>query len=253
MNNTEIVPTESVSKIEKRGADIRAAAGRCEIIDDDAFGKAGSFLSIIKNVRREIDDTFDGPIASAFAAHKAIVAAKRKHSEPVDDAERIVKSKMAAYRQKQEDEARERQRAAEAEARRIQEEARRVAEAEARKKAEEARAAEVARLKAEGDKRAAAAAAKAAIYVPPVVMPLPAPVSVAYVAPAVAAGVSFREKWTASVSDLPALIRAVADGKAPLALLIPDASMLNKHAATYKDKSPIPGVTFHVEKIVAAR
>lgn len=251
MSDTTIVP--AAEAVAKRGAEIRAAADRCVITDDAVFAKAGQFLVTIKDVRREIDATFDGPIASAHAAHKAIVAAKRNHSDPVDEAERIVKRKMAEYRQKQEDEARERQRAAEAEARRIADEARRAAEAEARRVAEEARAAEVARLKAEGDKKAAAAAAKAAIYVPPVVMPPPAPVVVPHVAPAAAAGVSFREKWSATVVDFAALVRAVADGKAPLALLTADTSALNRHAVAYKATAPIPGVVFSSEKIVAAR
>lgn len=251
---TELAPApEATAKIATRGQDLRSAADRCEIIDDAVFQKAGAFLLMVKDARREIDATFDGPIAAAFAAHKSIVAAKREHTAPVDEAERIVKQKMGAYRQKQEDEARERQRAAEAEARRVQEEALKVAEAAARKAAEEARAAEVERLKAEGNKKAAAAAAKAALYVPPVVMPAPVAVVVPHVAPAVASGVSFREKWTASVTDLAALVRAVADGKAPLALLAADATMLNKHATAYKDKSPIPGVIFSCEKVVAAR
>lgn len=239
--------------VAKRGAEIRAAADRCIITDDDVFAKAGAFLTTIKDVRRQIDATFDGPIAAAYASHKAIVAAKRAHADPVDEAERIVKQKMGAYRQKQEDEARERQRVAEEAARKVAEEARRVAEAAARKAAEEARAAEVARLKAEGDKKAAAAAARAAIYVPPVVVAPPAPVVVPHVAPATAAGVSFRERWTASVADFPALVRAVADGKAPIALLAPDMSALNRHATAYKATAPIPGVVFSVEKIVAAR
>lgn len=252
---SEIVSIEpaTVSRIESRGAELRAAADRCEITSDSVFETAGKFLVTIRDMRREIDATFDASISAAFAAHKAIVAAKKAHSVPVDDAERIVKGKMGAYRQKQEDEARERQRAAEAEARRIADDARKVAEAEARRVAEIARAEEVARLKAEGDKKAAAAAAKAAIYVPPVVMPPVVVPQVFQPAPAVAAGVSFREKWTANVIDLMALVRAVASGSAPLALLVADTSMLNKHATAYKDKSPIPGVAFYCEKVVAVR
>lgn len=251
--NPTALAAPDTAKVAARSAEIRAAADRCKIDTDALFHTAGSFLLTIKNVRREIDATFDGPIAAAFAAHKSIVAAKKKHTEPVDEAERIVKGKMADYREKQEAEARERQRAAEAEARRVQEEQRKAAEAEAKRQAEEARKAEVARLKAEGDKAAAKAAAKAPLVVAPVVLPPPAPVVVPYVAPVQAAGISFREKWSATVTDFEAMVRAVADGKAPLALLLPNDSMLNRHAAAYKDKSPIPGVAFSMEKVVAAR
>lgn len=242
------------ARVAKRSAEIRAAADRCLITTDALFHTAGSFLLTIKRVRSEIADTFDEPIAAAYAAHKAIVAAKKRHSDPVDEAERIVKGKMADWRTKQEEEARERQRAAEAEARRVQEEQRKAAEAEAKRQAEIERKAEVARLKAEGATKAEVKeAAKAPLVIAPVVLPPPPPVVVPYVPPTQAAGISFREKWTATVIDLAALVRAVAEGKAPLALLAPDTAMLARHATAYHDKSPIPGVTFSCEKVVAAR
>ena len=171
----------------------------------------------------------------------------------MDEAERLVKGKMAAYRQMQEIEARERQRVADEAARRVADEARAAAQAEARRLAEEARAAEVARLRAEGETRRANAAAKAAVFVAPVPVVPVAPAVVPYVAPAQAAGVTFREKWTATVLDFPALVRAVADGKAPLTLLDANQSALNKHAVAHQNFSPIPGVAFSCEKVVSAR
>jgi hypothetical protein len=48
--------------------------------------------------------------------------------------------------------------------------------------------------------------------------------------------------WHAEVSDFPELVRAVADGTAPLAALLPNQEFLDAEAVRLRDALSIPGV-----------
>lgn len=91
---------------------------------DEQFQNAANFLKTIKAIQKEIDDYFDPAIRKAHEAHKEILNAKKKQSEPLQQAERILKSKISQYH-------------AEEERKRLEEQRR--IEEEARKKAEERR------------------------------------------------------------------------------------------------------------------
>ena len=104
---------------------------------------------------------------------------------------------------------------------------------------ESAAQAEQARLRREHE-RAAQAAVKAAEAVagrPVPVLVAPAPTVVPK-----ADGLGFRDQWFAMVTDLKGLVRAVADGKQPLALLEPNMTALNGLARTLKNEMAVPGV-----------
>lgn len=58
--------------------------------------------NVIKALKKEMDDTFDGIIAKAHAAHKEAVAQKKRHYEPLEAAERLIKQKMGLYLDEQE-------------------------------------------------------------------------------------------------------------------------------------------------------
>ena len=66
-------------------------------------------------------------------------------------------------------------------------------------------------------------------------------------------GVSFRDLWSAEVTDLLALARAVADGVVAPTLLIPNQPALNKMAVALKGELRIPGVVARCERISAVR
>jgi colicin import membrane protein len=204
----------------------RARALKVE--SDEDFHEAGNLLVGIKGLRKEIEDHHRPVIAAAFAAHKAATAAKKKLDDPLDEAERTIKRSMSAYHDAQERRRREEQARLEAEARR-QEEERRLAEAQA--------------LEAEGRHGEAKAVIEEPIIAP--VAPAPPPV------PKVA-GVSMRETWSAEVTDLAALVRAVADGKAPAGLVQANQSALDQLARALKATMAVPGVTVRRQTGVAA-
>lgn len=127
-----------------------------------------------------------------------------------------------------------------------------LAEQEARQRekerqAREAEAAAIAAGNAEAAAKAAAAAAKAAeeaakrqeaaaqVYTPP-------PVVVPQFTRA--AGTAVRDNWTATVTDLMALVKAVASGQVEIAFLQADMTALNRQAKASKNTRMIPGVEF---------
>jgi len=72
-------------------------------------------------------------------------------------------------------------------------------------------------------------------------------------APTKAAGTSTRTIYSAEVVDKMALIRAVADGKAPDVVLVPDMKILNAQARTLKHALGYPGVNVVATKSLASR
>jgi uncharacterized protein YoxC len=95
------------------------------IKDDKQFHFANDILKAIKGLQKEIDNYFDPAIKKA---HKAILEAKKKKSEPLRQAERIIKSKVLKYHEEQERIRREEERKRQEDLRK-QEEERRLKEA----------------------------------------------------------------------------------------------------------------------------
>lgn len=66
-------------------------------------------------------------------------------------------------------------------------------------------------------------------------------------------GISYREEWRAEVTDKMALIKAVAEGKAPSALLDVNMKVVNQQARALKTELHYPGVRVFKRKTVASR
>lgn len=219
------------SAVERQALAVRDRAHAIAVRTPAEYESAVNFLRETKAIREAIEQTFDPAIKAAHDAHKAVLAAKRRHLDPVDDAERHVKGLVGAYTTEQQRLAREAQRAAEEERARL------------------ARAAEEERLRREAVNLYPST--EDALPPPPPEEPPPAPPPLPIV-PA-APGVQVRAKWVADVTDLAALVRAVATGAAPLHLLAADATALRKFAEATKGTASIPGVAFRQESVVAVR
>lgn len=125
--------TIDTKQIEAKTGDAVAQAERLEVTTDQQYETVASFLKGLKAIRNEIARTFDPIARKLHAAHKEVVAQKKRHSAPVEQAERIVKGKIGVYltekerlRRQEEEKLRE--------LARKQEEERRLAEAEALEK-----------------------------------------------------------------------------------------------------------------------
>lgn len=93
--------------------------------------EAGRRREALKEIERQIDATFDPLIEQAYKHHKALVAEKRRHSEPIEQARGIYKRLMFAWEDRIEQERK-------AEEARLQAEAKRQAEEDALVAAENA-------------------------------------------------------------------------------------------------------------------
>jgi hypothetical protein len=214
---------------EKRGEVITIARG-ITITDQATYERAASHLTAVKALLVKVGETFDDLVSAAHKAHKLLVERRKQHTDPLLDAERLLKLKMSAYVAEQERIAR--QRAAEAEAR-------------AREEAEARRLEEAAELEAAGESEAAMASLDAPVLV---VLPPPPPIAVPK-----AEGITSREVWHGEVTDLAALVKAIAEGKAPITFITPATSQVSQWARATRGSVQVPGVRVWSTKEIAAR
>lgn len=228
MENNTATPLEA-DEIENKAMSIPEEAKAIIVTDDISFQKASRVLLTIKDLRKEINATFDPIIKKQFEAHREAVAQKKKVDAPLIEAENIIKPRIAAYHDEQERQRRE-------EEFRLQE--------EARKKAEEEQLSDAVAAEQAGMSDVAESIMDEAPYTPTVVVPQKSTAKVD--------GVSFRESYKAQVFDIKALCRAVVEGKVPANVVMPDMTVLNGLARSLKGQLSYPGVKVVCEKVVAA-
>jgi flagellar biosynthesis GTPase FlhF len=237
MNEMQIVPAVDPAKRATLDAETSALtlwANGLEIKTDADYEEAGVHLTIVKRVRKLIDDTFDPAIAAAYNAHKAACALKNKFCAPVDAAERVVKTKLSEYYDRRERERKlAEQKAAEA-ARKAEEQRRAELEEQARRWEQKGN------LEKAEERRAAAAA----VHVETPIVTLPPPK---------AKGVSMRRRWVVASVDKALLVKAAASDENLLAYLAVDEAALARVANATAGAIKIAGVTFREETTVAAR
>ena len=91
-----------IKVIEKETQDIIKQAENYIIKNQLQYNNAGIFLKSIKGLQKQIKNTFDPLCKKAQEAHKSIVAEKKKHLDPVNKAEQVIKEKQIAYWNEQE-------------------------------------------------------------------------------------------------------------------------------------------------------
>jgi hypothetical protein len=202
------------------------------IVDATTHLAAGELLKEVKGFEKRIETTWDPLIAPANKAHKDLTAAKAEVFTPIQNAARMLAQKFGAW---------------DFEQRRRADELRRQAEQAERDRQRQALEDEAAALErkvatAVTSEQAVEASSMAATLRHEAAT-LPAPV-VDGPAPEVAqvAGVSSRANWKAEVTDLAALVGAVARGEAPLAFLEPNMQALTLRAKAEKEAMRVPGV-----------
>jgi len=253
-----ISPPET-REIEQQTSDALTQAGEIEIRDEAGYKAAGAFVQVVKDLLKKVDDTFAESIEAAHKTHKKILAAKKAHAEPLEEAEKIVKWKIGKYFDDQQRKIREENARAAAELYRQQEEHRlAVAKHEAEVKAQAVAQAKIEAAAA----RARLLAAEKNRPLPPVpppapVLPPPPPPPVVMAAPVTiapsASGVSMRTDWKHEVYGLMELVKAVAAGTASSTFLLPNDAALKAEAVRIKSTSTIPGVRFYSETVPVVR
>lgn len=221
------------------------------------FELASDDLKRVKSLQKEVEEkrtSITGPLNQAV---KAVNDLFRAPKEYLDKAEATLKRSMVAYTTEQERQAAEARARAEAEARaereRLAQQEREAQEA-ARKAEEEAQAAAAA-----GDQAAAVKAIQAAQEAQAQAEMAAMTANVMTVAPTVeapakVAGISGRVTYSAEVTSLIDLIKAVAEGAAPIECLQADTKFLGAQARAFKKAGALyPGVVAKEERSISAR
>jgi hypothetical protein len=228
--STDIVAREK-PELATKSSSLLVTANAIQIQTDEHYMLADDFLGNIKALQKEIDAGYNEIIAGAYANHKLAVATKKRYSDPVDEAEKVVKRKMGDYQAQREAEARREQVAA---------------EAVARKAADDAQLAQAVALEAAGHKEAAQAVLSAP--------PAPAAILPMAVGVPVLEGTSFRKLYSCRVTDLHKLaVFAVANPAILASCLLPNEKSLDAMARAQKDSFCIPGCEVVVENCIAKR
>ncbi len=213
--------TESVDTTEiERQVELAVQESQSLVITNDVqLEGAGSFLRGIKTILKRIDDTFNEPIQAAHAAHKTMLAAKKKHADPLLQAERAVKGGIGKYQ---------------AEQRKLREDEERRLREKAQQEEEERRLAEAEELEKQGEPEAAEELISQPVVAPPVVLPGPPKV----------AGVSTRTAWKWRMTDFRLVLRE---------FLMVDEKKVNGVVRSMGMQTSIPGIEVYPEEVVSAR
>jgi outer membrane murein-binding lipoprotein Lpp len=204
-------------------------AGTLSIKNVDQYVACADDLKRIKGLQKEVEGKRKALAENIDAAKKEVQELFKPAQNWLDDAERAIKSAMGAF-----DEERRKQR-----------------------QIEEARAAQAARKEQEDLlARAENHEEKGRVEVAEVLKEQAATVtaapSIAQEAPVVK-GISTRTNYSAEVTDLMALVKAVAAGQVPLVVLQPDMKVLNAQAKALKEHLTYPGVKVVASSSISAR
>ncbi len=194
----------------------------------EQYSASGDVLKRIKAQQRELTDLRMSLTRPLDDAKSRTMALFKPAGDRLARAEQTIKGAMLNFSREQ-----ERKRAA--------------SEAEARELAEKERQrlqrlAEAARERGADEKAETFEERAASVPVPIVAAEKPA-----------VAGVATRTTWHAEVVDKLELVKAVADGRAPLSALEPNMVLLNQQARSLKGELAIPGVRAVADEGIAAR
>jgi len=230
---TDITETiEAASQVAARADEesiaLLASAEQFTITSDIQYGASAELLQTIKAQQKQMESLRKSVTRPLDEAKTRVLGLFKPATDRLSKAELTIKNAMLTFsrdreRQRQEAQEKLRQRE-EAERERL----RKQAEA-AREKGKETRA-ETLEQRAEN--------------VPTLEVTAPAPA---------APGITTRVTWRAEVTDLAALVKAVADGSQATALLAPNMTLLNNLARAMKGDLDIPGVQAVSEEGIAAR
>lgn len=204
-------------EVEEKALSIVDQAKAVKVVDSESYTAAGIFWKQIKDMMKEVADTFDPLIESAHKQHKLALEKKAKFYAPLEKAYKDVKKLMSDYD----------------------------AEQERIRKAEEARLAEIARKEEEdrrlqeaisaeqsGNKEEADAIIETPVYVPPVVLQK--------TTPKLSGGPVYRTIWKFRIKNS-AII--------PREYMTPDEVKIGGVVRAMKSATNIPGIEVYEERV----
>ena len=217
----------AVPEVKTQALALRARVSSIIVHDQATLDAANDFLHEVDATLGRIGETFDPQIARAHELHKSLIAEKKKFTEPLELAKKVVGKRVADHV------------AVVKEKRREAERLRLVAEEEARKLAEKA-VDKAGKLEAGGNGNKAAKVIEEAHDKVEAIMATAPEIP----DEADTAGLTIREDWKFSIVDA-ALI--------PREYLIPDEKKIGRIVRALKGDANIPGVRAYSEKSTSTR
>jgi len=219
-------------QVEKESTAVVTQAVQYAVIKTpEQFNMAGEFLKTIKSMQKKVSDTFDPIVQRAHATWKEVLSQKAKFFDPLDDAEKKIKSSMIRFSDEQEKIRLEAERKAQAEARAKEEAERKKLEEKAQKAEEKGNLEKAEELRNKKEE---------------VFIPTP---SIQSIVPKVS-GIKTQKVWKARIVDftkIPAEHLIVTDKQREA-----HQSYLNGVAKSMKGTIKISGVEFFEESAIAS-
>ena len=184
-----------------------------DISSDEQFQETGTFLQGIKGKQKEVKDHFEPERIEYYTKYQAVMKNIRTYTNPLGEAEGIVKQKLSVYRVEQEQKHRE----------------------EEQKKLVEARKKEEERLLAEAEETGDDSILDDEIIVPPPVVETEVPKM---------KGISFTTVWKFALVNVDEL---------PREYMILDIKKIQGVISALKEATNIPGIRVFSEQQVGAR
>lgn len=214
------------SEVETKALSIVDRAKMVVVTDPETYTAAGILWKQIKDMMKEVSDTFNPIIEAAHASHKKALEQKAKYYAPLEQAYKSVKKLMSDYDMEQE-------RIRQAEQRRLEEIARK--EEEERRLMEAIVAEE--ELKARGATKEEAAQEAAAIMEEPVIV---APITVQKEVPKLKGGPVFQTRWNFEIIDVDLI---------PREYMQPDLVAIGGVVRSLGERAKIPGIKVFPKRV----
>jgi len=205
------------SEAEVVALSLRAKVDALEVVDQGSYDLANAINKQAYEGRKAFHAWFDPIDDASKKQRQATIAQGKKIDDPFDYVIKVTGTKAAAFMR--------------AEQAKAAEERRKVEEA-LRKEAEEAQIRAAEALQKDGLFAAADEVMEAAPVIAKVIIDTPAK----------ADGVYYQDRWSAEVSSLMELVKAVAAGTVPIAYIMANDAALNAWARATKGTESIPGV-----------
>jgi hypothetical protein len=190
------------------------------ISDKPTYERGRELLLTVKDLRKQIADTFKPIIEKAFAAHREAIAQQKKVENPLIRAEELIKARISTFLIEEE------------RLRKLKEaRLRKIAEAEA----EERRLADALAAEAEGDtEEAQAILDEEPAFIPPPIVARTVETG---------GGIAMKTNWKFRINDA---------SKIPREFLAPDLVKIGGYVRSMKEAAKIPGVDTWAEGNIAA-
>jgi hypothetical protein len=210
--------------IEKELAPVLERIKAIKVIDAQTFEAAGISCAEITEWEKKVGEYWDEDVERAHKAHKSLVAKRAAMLDPLGEAKKALRQQMGSWHQEEE---------------RKRLESERQAQESARKQAEDDAIAQAAELEKQGRPEEAARVVSEPVAPPPVVVRSNVPKGF---------GQFTRKTWKFEVTDMMALVKAVAAGQVPLNAIQANTVFLGNQARALNENMKFPGVKVWAER-----